>query len=69
MALMNQAVIAFTIFMALVIATQVWGHSPTSVEYCDGDYCAPSRVQLQNYHDQTPWTSYDATKVTVVVNQ
>lgn len=69
MTLMNQALTAFIIFMALLIATQVWGYSPTSVEYCDGDFCAQSRAELQHYHDQTPWTSYDAAKVTVLANQ
>lgn len=65
---MQQALIAFMIFMAVMFAAHVWATSPT-VEYCDPDMCAASRAEIQHYHDQSPWTSYDATKVTVVVNR
>lgn len=69
MTLMNKAFTVFLLIMAVLFVTQIFGCSPEPVEYCDGDFCGASRAELQHYHDQTPWTSYDAAKVTVVAKK
>ena len=59
--------LSFILLFIITTSAMLIHYPKRTATYCDADYCANSIVELQQFHDQTPWSNYHPEKVTITV--